>query len=81
LSIAGLAASPDGCVNWQLVKPAGATWVGQERRRHRSHDGPLVLLRLDHQSRTARRDVPLTEQVPGIYAHLVSTRDKAHVHS
>lgn len=77
LSIAGLAVSGDDAASWQLVKPGGATWVGQDAAIgiDRATDR-LFYFGLTTNPAPQGGDVPLTEQVPGIYAHLLSTRDR-----
>ena len=77
LSPAALVASSDDAASWQLVRPGGATWVASDAAIYidRTTDR-LFYYGLTTNPAPQGGDVPLSEQVPAIYAHLLSTRDQ-----
>jgi len=77
LSPAGLVVSSDDAMSWQVVRPGGATWVASDAAIYidRQTDR-LFYYGLTTNPAPQGGDVPLSEQVPAIYAHLLSTRDK-----
>ncbi len=73
---AGFAVSPDGGRSFHLVQPSGAQWVASDGAIHIDRaTGRLYYYALSPVVVPADGDVPLTDQVPAGYAHLMTSDD------
>lgn len=73
---AGFAVSRDGGRGFHLVLPSGAQWVASDGAIHIDEkSGRLYYYALSPVAVPASGDVPLTDQVPGGYAHMMTSGD------
>lgn len=76
LSPAGLALSADAGADWSFVEPGGGTWVAEDASLYVDRvSGRLFYYGLTENPAPQGGAVPVAGQVPGIYAHLLSSAD------
>jgi hypothetical protein len=78
LSVAGFAVSRDAGGSWSFLEPGGATWVGQDASLHVDRATGRIYYYALAANPAPQLDsvVPVTEQVPSIQAHLLSSPDE-----